>query len=484
MAIIFVEERLDIGINYGAQFGLKALTDVIPQSDGLEQTRACWEQPLITVTLGTKLLNQFELNYLVDFHARMQGNYKGFRIKDWSDYKVKNCPVAPQTPTNSLNSSVGNGTTQQWQLIKRYQNFDTPLVTDAGDYWVDRLITKPVAGTLIVYVAGVQTLTGWSIDTTTGGLTTNLTGTITVDFEFDTPVCFDNKKIDFKFIAHEKETGLSFYELQNVTISEMRVTPAIYPRIEGLGAYTLNRPPQQVIPLIVNFFIDEDTWIDLGTMGGPATETGIVSSASGWEDRFSYWEYNTFKTWDLGNRDLMASTLQRFITFFRLMRGRAIRFIYRDYQDNYHYVCRFLEDQIRFQFDAYRAEDQEVIFRFAGIGIKQAEPLELLVRGGNYDRTWRVDYQVDKYELDGTAVSSTEYSTTVDSAIAFISFRELDGYFRRGINRLDFVSNTESYLIEIKSFGFNNEVNKVIAASFNTGWPYRVLFYVLRIEPA
>jgi len=36
---------------------------------------------------------------------------------------------------------------------------------------------------------------GWSIDTTTGIITTSLTGTLTVDFDFDVPVRFDTDEL-------------------------------------------------------------------------------------------------------------------------------------------------------------------------------------------------------------------------------------------------------------------------------------------------
>jgi uncharacterized protein (TIGR02217 family) len=58
-----------------------------------------------------------------------------------------------------------------------------------------RTITKPVAGTVKVYLDGAEQLAGWSVDTTTGlvtfGVPPALGVEVTADFEFDVPVRFD-----------------------------------------------------------------------------------------------------------------------------------------------------------------------------------------------------------------------------------------------------------------------------------------------------
>jgi uncharacterized protein (TIGR02217 family) len=55
-----------------------------------------------------------------------------------------------------------------------------------------RTITKPVAGTVKVYLDGVEQLWGWSVDTTTGVVTFGTAPAmgveVTADCEFDVPV--------------------------------------------------------------------------------------------------------------------------------------------------------------------------------------------------------------------------------------------------------------------------------------------------------
>ncbi|MFN8992921.1 MAG: DUF2460 domain-containing protein, partial [Pseudomonadota bacterium] len=97
----------------------------------------------------------------------------GFRFKDWGDFKAVNQPLL----------SLG-GT--QYQLVKQYVS---------GAVVSERIITKPVAGTVKLYRNSLLQASGWSIDTATGIITTSLTGTLTVDFDFDVPVRFDTDEL-------------------------------------------------------------------------------------------------------------------------------------------------------------------------------------------------------------------------------------------------------------------------------------------------
>ena len=58
-----------------------------------------------------------------------------------------------------------------------------------------RTITKPVAGTVKVYLDGIEQASGWSVDTTTGLVTFGTAPAsgveVTADFDFDVPVRFD-----------------------------------------------------------------------------------------------------------------------------------------------------------------------------------------------------------------------------------------------------------------------------------------------------
>jgi uncharacterized protein (TIGR02217 family) len=86
---------------------------------------------------------------------------------------------------------TGDGTTTAFQLVKRYAS--------GAQSWT-RTIAKPVTGTVRIVLAGVEQLSGWSVDTTTGDVTfTAAPGSgvaITAGFEFDVPVRFDTDVLD------------------------------------------------------------------------------------------------------------------------------------------------------------------------------------------------------------------------------------------------------------------------------------------------
>src|SRR5574343_1453680 len=126
----FIEERLEIGFNYGASYGPRFKTAIASQSDGSEQRRSHWIDPLILVDLAEFPIDKEEIDYLIAFHASVKGSDIGFRLKDWSDYL---CP--------GYTLGTGNGTTQTWQLIKTYT---------IGNHSVKRAILKPVSGSVVL----------------------------------------------------------------------------------------------------------------------------------------------------------------------------------------------------------------------------------------------------------------------------------------------------------------------------------------------
>ncbi len=70
-----------------------------------------------------------------------------------------------------------------------------------------RPITKPVPGSLRVALSGIEAMTGFSLDTTTGIVTFDTaptTGaTVTAGFLFDVPVRFDTDRLDIELSSFE-----------------------------------------------------------------------------------------------------------------------------------------------------------------------------------------------------------------------------------------------------------------------------------------
>jgi uncharacterized protein (TIGR02217 family) len=197
MASGFHEIRFPEDISYGAVFGPEFSTDIVKTGADYEQRNQNWEYPRHKGDVAHGVKNAKQLEKLKAFHMNRCGCAYGFRFKDHSDFKA-------------VNQAIGNGdgTPKTFQLVKIYK--------DDGGYSKTRIIKKPVAGTVILYAAGVYQTTEWTIDTATGIITTALSGLITVDFEFDVPVRFDS---DYMPVSMD---NFNSYSWDNIPIIELR----------------------------------------------------------------------------------------------------------------------------------------------------------------------------------------------------------------------------------------------------------------------
>jgi uncharacterized protein (TIGR02217 family) len=169
----FVEVQFPSDISYGATGGPMFLTDVVATVSGHEQRNSKWSQARARYNVASGVKTETQWQALIAFFRARRGKAVGFRFKDWGDFKAINQPLL----------SLG-GT--QYQLVKQYVS---------GAVVSERIITKPVAGTVKLYRNSLLQASGWSINTTNGIITTSLTGTLTVDFDFDVPVRFDTDEL-------------------------------------------------------------------------------------------------------------------------------------------------------------------------------------------------------------------------------------------------------------------------------------------------
>jgi uncharacterized protein (TIGR02217 family) len=83
-----------------------------------------------------------------------------------------------------------------------------------------RTITKPVAGTVKLYLDGIEQLSGWAVDTTTGLVMFStppmLDVEVTADFAFDVPVRFDTDHMAVTIETYQ------LHNWQQIPIVELR----------------------------------------------------------------------------------------------------------------------------------------------------------------------------------------------------------------------------------------------------------------------
>jgi uncharacterized protein (TIGR02217 family) len=158
-------------------------------ASGDEERNASWANSRRRYDVAYGIRRADDLAAVVAFFEARNARLHGFRYKDWADYK--SClPSQAVAPTDQP-IGTGNGAVTTFALLKRY--------TSGAQSWT-RAIAKPVAGTIRLALNGVEQMTGWSADITTGSITFNAApgaGTaITAGFEFDVPVRFDTDALD------------------------------------------------------------------------------------------------------------------------------------------------------------------------------------------------------------------------------------------------------------------------------------------------
>ena len=93
---------------------------------------------------------------------------------------------------------VGDGIRTGFALTKRYGAAFDPYF---------RPITRPVAGSVCVAVAGVELLGGWSVDVDTGlvgfAVPPANGAAVTAGFLFDVPVRFDTDRLDVELTSFD-----------------------------------------------------------------------------------------------------------------------------------------------------------------------------------------------------------------------------------------------------------------------------------------
>tara|TARA_B100001123_G_C15336700_1_gene1033125 strand:+ start:2672 stop:3271 length:600 start_codon:yes stop_codon:yes gene_type:complete len=197
----FVETQFPTDISYGASGGAMFSTDIVETFGGHEQRNINWSAARGQWNVAHGVKSETQLAALIAFFRARRGRAIGFRFKDWSDYRAANQVIG-----------IGNGILKSFQLVKSYSS---------GGVTVDRVITKPVAGTIHVFKDGVEQASGWSVDAATGIVTFTSTpannAIISATFEFDVPARFDTDQIDISLESY------SVGSWHNIPIVELRI---------------------------------------------------------------------------------------------------------------------------------------------------------------------------------------------------------------------------------------------------------------------
>lgn len=197
----FAEVRFPEDIAYGSEGGPQFSTDVVTTQGGFEQRNSNWQAARARYNVARGVKTQAQLESLIAFFRARKGRAVGFRFKDWTDYSA----------TGQI-LGEGNGSQQDFQLIKNYTS---------GATTVSRSITKPVAGSVAIYVNSVLQTSGYTLNTTTGVVSFTaapaVLAVVSADFEFDVPVRFEADALSASLEAY------GAFSMLEIPLVEVRV---------------------------------------------------------------------------------------------------------------------------------------------------------------------------------------------------------------------------------------------------------------------
>jgi uncharacterized protein (TIGR02217 family) len=179
----FHEIRFPTSIAFHSTGGPERRTEIVTLGSGFEERNGVWANSRRRYDVGYGVKTLDDIHTVIAFFEARAGRLYGFRFKDFADFKS----CAPGAEISPLDQPIGlgDGETASFQLFKRY-------VSGPANW--SRAISKPVAGSVRLALAGVETA-GFGLDPTTGIVTFDtppaLDAEITAGFEFDVPVRFD-----------------------------------------------------------------------------------------------------------------------------------------------------------------------------------------------------------------------------------------------------------------------------------------------------
>ena len=208
----FHEVRFPEAIAIGAQGGPERRTEIVTLASGHAARNAPWAQSRRRWDAGLGMRSHDDLAVIVEFFEARRGQLNGFRWRDPLDHR-SGAPSAPVSPMDQP-LGTGDGSETRLQLVKVYG--------DGADAY-ERVIDKPVAGTVVAALDGVVQFEGadFTVDETTGEATFLLPPdagvAVTAGFEFDVPVRFDTDRIETSL------TAINAGEIPSIPVVELRL---------------------------------------------------------------------------------------------------------------------------------------------------------------------------------------------------------------------------------------------------------------------
>ncbi len=193
----FHEVQFPMRLALATSGGPMRRTDIVSLSNGREARNRRFRHARRQYDVGSGIRSVDDLYEVLAFFEARDGELYGFRFTDPVDHRS----CAPQqniSPTDQV-IGTGDGVKADFQLVKAYGD-------QAGSS--ERLITKPVAGSVVVQVGGLAAPpSDFSVNSATGvlsfvqGKIPANGAVIRAGYRFDVPVRFAIDRIDISLSA-------------------------------------------------------------------------------------------------------------------------------------------------------------------------------------------------------------------------------------------------------------------------------------------
>jgi len=189
----FHETLFPLDISLNAEGGPVRKTEIVTLVSGHEERNAQWAASRRSWNAGYGVKSMTDIEKVTAFFEARRGRLYGFRFRDPFDHQSS----AYGKAISPLDQLIGTGDSAAiaFSLTKLYEN---------GGAAYPRRISKPVAGSVRVAVAGAET-SAFTEDETTGTVTFAVAppagAAITAGFVFDCPVRFDTDALRINLAA-------------------------------------------------------------------------------------------------------------------------------------------------------------------------------------------------------------------------------------------------------------------------------------------
>jgi uncharacterized protein (TIGR02217 family) len=182
----FIEESFPHTASVGSTGGPGFSTDVDSTESGYEFRNINWSQARHKYQIASGIADKQTWSEVKNFFMRCQGRAIGFRFLDPEDYSSAADGWSDPTPADQL-IGVGDGAVRKFALVKSYDGYL-------------RDITKPISGTVVASVNGVEVpADGFVLDPATGIIefdTAPAAGkAVRAGFLFEVPCRFDSDEL-------------------------------------------------------------------------------------------------------------------------------------------------------------------------------------------------------------------------------------------------------------------------------------------------